>query len=203
MLGIWLSLCQSYGIADVLVNTHAHAMAIADFVSSQTSAVRVTIVEEQELVGSAGALRANRQWTQSEERFWVLYADVLTCGDLRSMLAFHSSSTAATLGVYPVPDPLRCGIVSVDGQDTILEFTEKPAFPKGNLAFAGIMVGTQEFLDAIPEKPGADIGFDVLPRLGGRMRAYRIPEYVLDIGTRENYELAQKTWPGLAGDPAA
>jgi len=31
------------------------------------------------------------------------------------------------------------------------------------------------------------------------MRAYPIPEFVLDIGTLENYELAQKTWPGLAG----
>jgi mannose-1-phosphate guanylyltransferase len=51
-------------------------------------------------------------------------------------------------------------------------------------------------LDAIPDKPGADIAFDVLPRLIGKMRAYLVPEFLLDIGTIENYQLAQKSWPG-------
>ena len=53
-------------------------------------------------------------------------------------------------------------------------------------------------LDAIPDKRGADIAFDVLPQLTGKTRAYRITDYLLDIGTLENYERAQQTWPGLA-----
>jgi NDP-sugar pyrophosphorylase family protein len=65
------------------------------------------------------------------------------------------------------------------------------------------MIGTQQFLDAIPQKPVADIGFDVLPNLVGRMRAYRITEYLLDIGTPENYRSAQDNWPGLAADEVA
>jgi NDP-sugar pyrophosphorylase family protein len=36
-----------------------------------------------------------------------------------------------------------------------------------------------------------------LPRLTGRMIAYPIRDYLLDIGTTENYEKAQATWPGL------
>jgi NDP-sugar pyrophosphorylase family protein len=60
------------------------------------------------------------------------------------------------------------------------------------------MIGTQQLLEAIPEKRGADIAFDVLPRLTRRMRAYRITDYLLDIGTRENYEYAQTSWPGLS-----
>ena len=59
------------------------------------------------------------------------------------------------------------------------------------------MIATQQLLDSIPDKPGADIAFDVLPQLIGRMRAYRISDYLLDIGTRENYEQAQQTWPGF------
>jgi hypothetical protein len=45
--------------------------------------------------------------------------------------------------------------------------------------------------------PGADIAFDVLPQLIGRMHAYGISEYLLDIDTCQNYELAQRTWPGV------
>ncbi len=199
MLEIWLSLCRAHGVTEVLVNTHAHSAAVTEFVRNWRDGVQVTVVEEPELFGSAGTLRANRKWIASEDKFWVFYADVLTNADLGAMLQFHSAESAATLGVYSVPDPCRCGIVSVDGKQVVTGFVEKPTRPAGNRAFSGIMIATPQFLDAIPEKPGADIAFDVLPSLVGRMRAYAIPEFVLDIGTVENYEHAQRKWPALAG----
>ena len=196
MLEIWLALCRRYGVTDVLVNTHAHASAVKDFVSRWKDGVRVSVVEEQELYGSAGTLAANRVWVEHEDKFWVFYADVLTNTDLGAMLAFHQPSRVATLGLYAVPDPQRCGIATLDDHGTILSFVEKPARPVGNLAFAGLLLATPELLDSIPEKRGADIGFDVLPQFVGRMRGYFIPEFVLDIGTLENYQAAQKLWPG-------
>jgi mannose-1-phosphate guanylyltransferase len=198
MLEIWLSLCRRYGISEVLVNTHAHADAVLDFVHRWNDGVQVMVVEEPELRGSAGTLRANRAWIEGEEKFWIFYADVLTCADLNAMMRTHSSDLAATLGVYSVPDPERCGIVLADTNGTVTDFEEKPSHPRGNLAFAGVMIGTREMIESIPDKPGADIAFDVLPRLTGRMRAYRIREFLLDIGTLENYELAQRIWPGIS-----
>ena len=100
--------------------------------------------------------------------------------------------------MYSVPDPERCGIVYLGEDQRVIDFVEKTPVPRSNLAFAGIMIGTQELLDAIPRKREADLAFDVLPRLVGRMRAYPIPDYLLDIGTRENYEVAQRTWPGFS-----
>lgn len=197
MLEIWLALCRRYAITDVLVNTHAHASAVKEFVARWRDGVRVSVVEEPELYGSAGTLAANRAWVEHEDKFWVFYADVLTNTDLAAMLRFHQPSSVATLGLYPVPDPQRCGIATLDADGTILTFVEKPAAPAGNLAFAGLLLAKPDLLDCIPQKPGADIGFDVLPRLVGRMRGYRIPEFVLDIGTQENYESAQKLWPGF------
>ena len=197
MLGIWLELCHRHGISDVLVNTHAQARTVIEFVQNWRDGVKVQVVEEPELFGSAGTLRHNRKWVQSEQAFWVFYADVLTSVDLSSMLHAHDSDVAATLGLYSVPDPERCGIAAIDNEGIVRDFREKPAHPNGNLAFAGVMVGTPSLLEAIPEKPVSDIAFDVLPQLVGRMRAYRIPEYVLDIGTPENYKIAQSTWPGL------
>lgn len=198
MLEIWLRLCRQHRVSEILVNTHAHAAAVGEFISQWRDGVQVRVIEEPELFGSAGTLRVNRGWVESEDKFWVFYADVLTCADLDSMLHCHSPENAATIGVYEVPDPQRCGIVTLDRNDLVLSFVEKPAQPTSNLAFTGIMIATHAFLDAIPEKPGADIGFDVLPRLVGKTRAYRIQDYLLDIGTRENYERAQVSWPGLA-----
>ena len=114
------------------------------------------------------------------------------------MLRFHEThASAATLGVYNVSDPSRCGIAVVDEAARIVRFLEKPKDPPGNLAFAGVMIGTPALLDAIPSVRPADIGFDVLPRLAGDMFAYPIPEFLLDIGTVSNYEQAQSAWPGL------
>lgn len=203
ILEIWLSLCRAYGIGEVLVNTHAHADIVKSFLRTRAHGVQVTVIEERELFGSAGTLRMNRQWVSSEPIFWVFYADVLTRMDLNAMLRFHSAETAATLGVYSVPDPQRCGIVSISSDHVITDFVEKPAQPKSNLAFAGIMVGTQKLIDAIPDGRITDLAYDVLPRLVGSMRAYRISDYLLDIGTVENYEAAQNSWPGLFTESAA
>lgn len=198
MLEIWLSLCRDYGISEVLVNTHAHSTAVVDFVRKWENGIRVTVIEEPQLFGSAGTLRENRHWLGSDETFWVFYADVLTRANLNSMLKCHSPEFAATLGVYSVPDPERCGIVCVDQDHVITDFVEKPDVPKSHWAFAGVMIGTTELLRAIPEKSGADIAFDVLPRLVGHMRAFPISEFLMDIGTLENYQEAQTTWPGLS-----
>jgi mannose-1-phosphate guanylyltransferase len=114
------------------------------------------------------------------------------------MLEFHQSRRpAATLGLYQVPDPSRCGIVSFDEQRIVREFVEKPACPTSNWAFTGVMIGTPQLLDRIPSRFPVDLGFDVLPQLVGQMLAYPISDFLLDIGTLENYRAAQTSWPGL------
>jgi mannose-1-phosphate guanylyltransferase len=74
---------------------------------------------------------------------------------------------------------------------------EKPQHPAGNLAFSGLMIGTRAMLDAIPEVLPADIGFHVLPQLNGQMLAFPINDYLIDVGTLQNYQHAQSTWPGI------
>lgn len=198
MLAIWLQYCNRIGIDEVLINLHAHAAPVREFLRQNVAATPVRIVEEQCLLGSAGTLRANRSWIASDDLFWVFYADVLNCADFEGMLRLHRDRRpAATLGVYEVTDPRRCGIVTINGDGVIEQFVEKPTNPSGNLAFSGLMIGTPEMLSAIPEETPADIGLHVLPRLTGRMVAFPIRDYLIDIGTMENYLRAQASWPGL------
>ncbi len=199
LLSIWLDLCKQFGIDEVLINVHAHGSMVREFLRQNTNGPQVRLIEESQLLGSAGTLRSNRDWVASEELFWVFYADVLCRPDLGGMLQLHGQrKPAATLGVYEVADPSRCGIVSTDGEGVIRQFVEKPTTPVGNLAFSGVMIGTPEMLDLIPDEIPADIGFHVLPRLTGRMLAFTIHDYLIDIGTMENYLIAQETWSGLS-----
>ena len=199
MLQIWLSQCRRFGIRDVLINLHSHADQVQEFLErNNESGVQVEVSDEPVLFGSAGTIRANRSWVLNESSFWIFYADVLTDLDLDEMSKRHAELGAvATIGVYRVPDPSRCGIVQIDSKGWITEFIEKPKFPVGDLAFSGILLASREFLSVIPEHSPADIGFDVLPRLVGRMAAYEVKDYLIDIGTMENYRSAQREWPGL------
>ena len=176
MLSIWMKVCKKLGINEILINLHAHAGVVRTFLEQgEEDGVRVHVSEERQLLGSAGTLRANRDWVRTEDLFWVFYADVLHCADLSAMLRLHRRrGLAATLGVYEVPDPSRCGIVTANSEGVIEDFVEKPAHPTSNLAFSGLMIGTREALDVIPDDVPADIGFHVLPKLTGKMVAFPI-----------------------------
>jgi len=199
ILQIWFALCREYGIEEVLINVHSHGDAVRKFVAEYRRGLKVRLFEETELLGSAGTVLANRDWIRKESSFWVFYADVLTTTNLNEMLAFHNScAQIATIGVYEVADPSRCGIVQVDDSDIVRNFVEKPEVPSGNLAFSGLMLATPALLDAIPGTSPIDLGFHVLPNIVGRMAAYRITDFLIDIGTLETYRIAQESWPRLS-----
>ena len=198
LLDLWLAQCQAAGITHVLVNAHAHADQVIEFANLQSSGVQVHIAEEKELLGSAGTLAENQEFVKNEKEFFILYGDVLTNMDLLQLLSFHRErNVAATLGVYEAAEPTRCGIVELDQQGTVRSFVEKPQEPRSNLAFSGIMVATQHIFEFIPKARQSDIGFDVLPKLVGKMAAMKICGYLRDIGTMESYIAAQSDWPGL------
>jgi mannose-1-phosphate guanylyltransferase len=199
MLKIWFALCSRFGVDEVLINVHSHADAVRSFIEENKGSLKVRLSEETALVGSAGTILANRDWVKNDKCFWVFYADVLTTANLNQMLAFHDScGQIATIGVNEVPDPSRCGIVQVNDDGMVRDFIEKPQEPRGNLAFSGLMVASPALLDVIPDTTPADFGFHVLPQLVGRMAAFRISDFLIDIGTLETYRTAQTAWPGLS-----
>jgi mannose-1-phosphate guanylyltransferase len=198
MLEIWLALCHRHGIDMVLINTHEHGERVRNYLAAHKNGVKTKVIDEPVLLGSAGTILANRDWVAGEESFWIIYADVLTNANLSQMMQFHRKHRAvATLGGYEVPDPERCGIMEVSEEGQVESFVEKPQNPRGSLAFSGILLADTCVFRAIPKIVPADLGFDVFPRLAGKMFAYPISDYLLDIGTIRNYELAQKSWPGL------
>jgi mannose-1-phosphate guanylyltransferase len=201
LLDIWLDLCARSGITEVLINLHAHSQTIERHLLHSGSPVNTRLVHEDRLLGSAGTLAANRAWIGSDPAFWILYSDVLTNTNLQRMSEFHSGhGGVATLGLFQVPDPSRCGVAITDDRGVIIDFEEKPQTPRSNWVFSGLMVAGPRLFDLIPSCIPADIAYHVLPRLLGKMLAYPIEDYLLDIGTLPNYQKAQVTWPGIGGD---
>ena len=199
LLSIWLSTCGQLGIKDVLINTHRFAQEVRNWAQQQKSTVRIHLFHEENLLGSAGTIAANRDFIGGDDDFFIFYADNLVCANLEALKSFHMRHTGVlTIALFHGAKPENCGIVSLDESGRITGFEEKPSHPKSDLANAGIYLARSGLFELLPHRPIMDFGKDVIPGLAGQACGCLLDGYILDIGTPENYQRALVEWP-LAG----
>ena len=95
--------------------------------------------------GTADAIYQNMNFIELmyPEYVLVLSGDHIYTMDYSWMLEVHKMKKAeATIGVFEVPweEAPRFGIMDTDKEGRIVEFAEKPAKPKSNLASMGIYI---------------------------------------------------------------
>jgi glucose-1-phosphate adenylyltransferase len=155
--------------------------------------------------GTADAIYHNIDFIDSynPEYVLVLSGDHLYKMNYNMMLAAHKEKGAdLTVSVIEVPweDASRFGIMTVDEQERVVKFSEKPKEPDSNLASMGIYIFTWKVLrralleDHTDPTSERDFGKNIIPRLLGEGRnlfAYRFSGYWKDVGTIESYYEAQ------------
>lgn len=193
LLYYWLKLFERHGIDEVLINLHYKPDLVIQYLDQHNFKLNVHTVYEQELLGSAGTIRCNFNFVCQESSFLICYADNLTTINLAQMIEFHRTSRSIlTLGLFRANNPRHCGIAEIDEHNWVIDFVEKPVNPKSDLANAGVYVASHEIFHFLPENFPSDIGYHVLPQLIGEMKGYIIHDYIIDIGTIENYERARR-----------
>lgn len=195
MLDIWLDALADAGIDEVLLNAHHLADQVTAHVTARLRAPKVRVVVEPRLLGSAGTLRANRDFVAGEDMFLAINADNLTDFDLEVLIDAHRAGGAiATLSLFEAPDPTQVGVVEVEN-GVVVGFEEKPAHPRGNLANAGMYAFSPALIEEISGPDPRDIGFDLLPLLIGRARSVQLGgSYFIDIGTAAALQSAREEW---------
>lgn len=147
--------------------------------------------------GTADAITQNIEFidTFNPEYVLVLSGDHIYKMDYDKMLSYHKANSAdATIAVLPVSwkEASRFGIMNVDEESRIVEFEEKPAEPKSNLASMGIYIFNwkllrRELLDDVKREGSShDFGHDIIPSMlnqDKRLYAYRFEGYWKDVGT--------------------
>jgi len=199
MLSWWFDLFKKHGVTQVLVNTHYLHEQVRAFIkeyNKKDTGLTVFEAYEPTLLGSGGTILNNRDFVSGEEDFLICYADNLTDTDLSSFTGFHRENGGTlTMALFHTNLPKQCGIAAVDENGLITEFVEKSENPKSDLANAGMYVATQKIFDFLENKAfPVDFGKDVLPSLVGKMYGWNTNSYIIDIGTMENYEKANKEW---------
>lgn len=150
--------------------------------------------------GTANAIYRNIAFIEQYDPEYVLVisGDHIYKMDYDLMLNYHKSKKAdATIAVIEVKweEASRFGLMSVDAENTIVEFNEKPKEPKSNLASMGVYIFNWKALKAYlikdEENPESskDFGKDLIPLMlkdQARMFAYSFQGYWKDVGTIES-----------------
>jgi mannose-1-phosphate guanylyltransferase len=211
LLEIWLELLQSQGVTRILLNTHWLHLQVEAFIAQwqrHNPIPQVTLLYEPSLLGSAGTLLANRRWVKPGTPFLILYADNLTDVPVASLVDCHARhGLPFTLGVFRTANPTRCGIAEIDSNDVVVGFEEKPSHPKSGWAAAGVYVADDRIYSLFPSVLDAgkslDLGYHILPQLVGKMKAYYINDFLMDIGTPASYQEAAVRWQNRTSRRAA
>lgn len=146
--------------------------------------------------GNADAVRRNMDFAlaQTEEHVLILAGNHIYLMDYRPMLKHHVQQNAdLTVAVHRINqyESHRFGIVTIDHDDRITDFSEKPKRSRQTLASMGIYIFRKEALvKALANSKRIDFGRDVLPAMiQGKTEvcAYTFPGYWANVGTVQAY----------------
>ena len=196
LLDYWLDLFCEAGVRDIRINTHHLPDPVRGYIDgvNSTGSFQMAETYELELLGSAGTITANRDFADGANEVLIVYADNLSDVDLNALLNYHRShGDPFTMMLFRTARPESCGIPTLDPENRIIEFIEKPTHPKSDLANAGIYVVSADAYREIADLNAFDLGFDVLPRFINRMRGWHWTGTHLDVGTLAALEQAQTT----------
>lgn len=205
-----LSNCAHSGIDTVGVVTQYESINLSRYIGngekwglngvrSSTVAIppRQTESGSNWFIGTADAIYQNLEFLDSfdPENVLILSGDHIYKMDYAKMLETHLDNKAdLTIAVLDVTleEAKRFGILSVDKNDRITEFEEKPRNPKSTLASMGIYIFNYRVLkqsliaDAKDETSEHDFGKNIIPTLLAKKRklyVHRFEGYWKDVGT--------------------
>jgi len=211
-----LSNCVNSGIRQVYILTQYKAQSLIQHVNRGWGYLRgefgefIQIVPAQQQVdeswykGTADSIYQNLNLIEEHapEHVLILAGDHIYKMDYGPMIASHTENNAdITVGVIRVPlhEATGFGVMTIDEDFRVKEFTEKPANPQpepGNpdaaMASMGIYVFNRDFLietlkaDAANPESQHDFGKNIIPESIGSRRVFAYPFH--DVKTRaQNY----------------
>ena len=175
------------GIKDItLIVGHLREAIKEYFGDGQRFGVRIEYIEENEPLGTAGALYYLKGKTDD---FILIFGDLILDIDFNRFMAFHKEREAmVTLYGHPNSHPYDSDVIEVDTNSRVTGILGKKAernFYYHNFVNAGVYCVNPEALDDIHAPVKTDLEKKLIAGLiqHGKVYAYKSTEYVKDMGT--------------------
>lgn len=188
-----VDLLRKHGVTELCLTLKYLPRVIEDYFEDGAAfGVRITYRVETEPLGTAGGVRACRDFA-GEEDVLVLSGDAVCDFDLASCAAFHRERGAeATLVLTEHASPTAFGLVETGEAGRIVRFVEKPSWERVTTGRVntGVYVLSPSVFDLIPAGRPCDFGREVFPHMleeGRKLFGYDAHGYWCDVGTPEAY----------------
>lgn len=183
------------GIRDFVVITGYLGETIQEYLGDgRALGARIRYIEEQEPLGSAGALYFLGKMGEQRD-FLLVFGDIMFELDWSRMIKFHEQKGGlATLLVHPNAHPYDSDLLELSAEGEVIGMDSKQNIRNywyDNCVNAGIYVFKNEILNRFTSICRTDLEKDILkPMLGtGKIFGYHTPEYVRDAGTPERFDM--------------
>lgn len=192
-------------VDEVLLAVNYKLDMLRDYFARHDIGRRVTVVEEKEPLGTAGAIKNVEPHIDGP--FFVFNGDILDSLDLDAFRRFHERRKGiGTISLWSVADPRHFGVMEMKGE-RIMRFVEKPETKEqapSNLANAGTYLLEPQIFDLIKADTPTSIERETFPALlasGGALYGYPFEGFWVDCGRPETYLKANEAVLRHGGRP--
>ena len=198
LLSYWLDLLTSSGVKEIIINTHYLPNVVLEFVEKSPWAGLITLVYEEELLGTGGTILKNEELL-ADGSFVVAHADNLTSFSFNEFVDSHRHrpvNTDMTMMLFRTDKPTQSGIVEIDEAGVVTQFHEKVENPPGNLANGAVYIFEPSILNEIKSfhKTVIDISTEIIPHKIGKINTYINNCYHRDIGDMVSLSKAEQEY---------
>jgi glucose-1-phosphate thymidylyltransferase len=134
MLAYILDALQEQNIDKATIITGYMGKLVEEYVKEKYKNISFDFVIQQERLGLGHAIAVGSHTYEKDEPLMIVLGDTIFDVDL----SIPIKSDISSLGVKPVEDPRRFGVVVLDDDKNIKKLVEKPSQPVSNLAIVGL-----------------------------------------------------------------
>lgn len=190
MLGHAIDLVRSWGVREILVNTHHAPDPLIQYLRNRThDGMVINISFEPDLLGTGGAIK-RAAWFPDDEPFWIVNTDIAAdVSPLPFLAEFRTSPPVAAIWL-----DARTGPRTVEMHNRrITNFRSRRSGSTGTYTFCGVQLVSPALLQYFPEGNAFSL-VDIYENAIGAGKIVRgveeLQSYWSDLGTPERYRKA-------------
>ena len=179
---------ESWGVTDIVINTHWRADAIDAYLAKKNFNARITTSREPEILGTGGALRPLQEFFGNEP-FWLINADIAFSIQPEALLEkFNSRPCIACVWLHESLGPRT---VETDPEGRVTNWRSSTPCSPNTATLTGVHIVSPEIFRFLPtDKTTFPIldAYEAADRAGLPVFGTHIePSFWADIGTPEAY----------------
>jgi len=188
-LEILINFLQKQKIEDFILAIGYKADMIENyFGTGEKFNIKIVYSKEKIPLGTGGAVKKAENIIKDED-ISILNGDSFIDFNINEMLKFHKKmGKPITMAVTRVKDSSRSGQLMIDENNIITRFEEKGKRTKQGFINAGVYIFQKDILKNFPKDKKISLEREIFPELAGKIAAFKVDGYFIDIGKEEDYQ---------------